>query len=95
MRLLLALLLLPSIAFAAPVYVAEVEGIRIELYDEPCKLKDTVSNLPYRATWTEKGKVFEGCFIPNPQTGVVMTYWREDKSVAAIPLDAFKRVTST
>lgn len=82
----------PAAVFAAPIFVADAEGVRIELFDEPCILKDLVSNLPYRATWTEKGKVFEGCFVPNPNAGFVVAYFREDKSVAVIPMDAFKKV---
>lgn len=81
----------PAAVLAGPIFVADAEGAKIELYDEPCKLKDAVSNLPYRATWTEKGKVFEGCFGASG-AGVVVTYWKEDKTVAAIPVDAFKRV---
>lgn len=79
-------------AFAAPVYAAEADGVRIVLTDEKCTLKE-VSNLPYKATWTEKGKTYNGCFTINQGAGVVVAYFVEDKSVAAIPMDAFKRVT--
>lgn len=77
---------------AAPVFVAEAEGgVRIVLTDEPCALKASVANLPFRATWTEKGTVFEGCFWTNPAIGVVMAYFT-DKTVAAIPIPVFRKV---
>jgi hypothetical protein len=81
----------PAALIAAPILVADAGEVRIELFDEPCALKDSVSNLPYRATWTEKGKVYQGCFVPHPNAGIVMAYF-DDKTVAAIPIDAFKKV---
>ena len=82
----------PAALFAAPVFVAEGNGVHIELFDEPCTLKDSVSNLPYRATWTEKGKVFEGCFVPNQAAGIVVAFFKDDKTVAVIPIEVFKKV---
>ena len=41
-------------AQAAPLYRAEAEGVVIALTDEPCAMKE-VTNLPRRATWTERG----------------------------------------
>src|SRR4051812_23975857 len=54
----LALLLLPLLANAEPRLRAEQGGVVITLYDEPCELKDQIANLPYKATWEEKGKVY-------------------------------------
>jgi hypothetical protein len=91
LRWLVVLTCWPAAVLAEPVFVAETAGVRIVLYDEPCAFQDTVK-LPFRATWTEKGKVYEGCFAPHPHIGVVVAFFKDDKSVAAIPMDAFKRV---
>jgi hypothetical protein len=91
--LLIYLATWPSALLAEPIFAAETEGVRIVLYDEPCKFTQAVANLPYRATWTEKGKTYEGCFAPNRNAGVVVAYFSEDKSVAAIPMDVFRKVT--
>lgn len=81
---------LPTLAFSAPQYAAEADGARIVLHDEPCALKG-VSNLRYRATWAEKGKVFEGCWGPRPQEGLVLGFF-EDLTVVAIPIQMFAKV---
>jgi hypothetical protein len=72
---------------AKPVAIASRDGITITLYDEPCALK-TVSNLPQRATWTEGGKRFEGCFTVRPDAGAVVAYF-DDGSVVMFPIRAF------
>ena len=77
-----------SAAFAKPVGILINEGITIALFDEPCALSQ-VSNLPYRATWTENGKTFAGCFSLRPDVGAVVAYFT-DGSVALIPMQAFK-----
>jgi hypothetical protein len=79
----------PSIANADPLYVAEVNGIKITLYSEPCELKE-VTNLKLKATWVEKGKVSQGCWAAT-QFGVVVAYF-DDKTVATIPVQAFEKV---
>lgn len=81
-----------SKAGAQPMFAAQAGDVRITLYDEPCRLKEVVTNLPYRVVWSEKGKEFEGCFGPNPELGVVMTYFSGDKTVAAIPIQMFKKL---
>ena len=78
-------------AYAEPIARASAGGISITVYSEPCALKE-VSNLPARATWTENGKTFEGCAAANPELGVVVFFFREDKSVAAVPMQAFAPV---
>src|SRR5262245_51647010 len=83
----------PAAVLSAPQYSAEVEGVLVVLYDEPCEAK-AVANLPFRATWTEKGKVFNGCWGPRPNEGVVIGYFVEDRTVALIPIRAFKRVSA-
>lgn len=78
-------------AHSQPMFAAEGEGVRIVLTDEPCQLKAVV-NLPYRATWEEKGKVYEGCYATNPNFGIVAGYF-SDSTVAVMPMRAFSRVT--
>jgi hypothetical protein len=87
----LLLLLLSFPAYAAPVATATSEGAVITLFDEPCALTE-VSNLPMRATWTDKGQTWEGCFSVHPQ-GIVILYFSGDKTVAIAPRSAFQRVT--
>ena len=86
--LLLVLFCLP--AQAVPIFAADEGGVRIVLTDEPCQLK-TVSNLPLRATWEEKGKVYEGCWAPRPDMGVVVGYF-SDLTAVALPIPMFKKV---
>jgi hypothetical protein len=82
---------LPPKAHAAAVGEAEGEGIKIIFTDEPCALA-AVTNLPYAATWTEKGKVTKGCWGLHPQYPIVMTYWA-DRTVAVIPGQVVHAVT--
>ena len=91
--LLLAFLLLPVEVFGEPLYQADNQGIRITLYDEPCRL-DAVKNLKFRAVWTEGGQDVEGCAGARPDAGVVIAYFA-DKTVALIPMEVFRRVTGT
>ncbi len=79
-------------AFGEPTHRASVQGLVITLHSEKCTLKE-VANLPRRATWQENGKTFEGCVGYNEALGVLMFFFLEDKSVAAIPSSVFTRVT--
>jgi uncharacterized cupin superfamily protein len=79
----------PLNAFADLVAVADTGGIRITLYDDPCELKE-VSNLPHKATWEERGKVFKGCWNAHPG-GFVVTYWLEDRTVGIVPGRVFTK----
>ncbi len=80
-------------AHAEPVYrAAAPDGIFITLHDEACALEGVV-NLKRRATWTEGGKTFEGCWGARIDMGVVVAFF-SDKTVVVIPLQAFQRVTS-
>ena len=91
-RTLLCLLLSSATAaVAAPMFTVQADGVRVTLYDEPCTLKRDIVNLPYRATWEEKGKTFEGCFGARPDMGLVVVYFN-DKTVGVIPLDALVKV---
>lgn len=66
------------------------DGQKIVLTNEPCKL-EAVTNLKHRATWHEKGKVYEGCYGVHP-AGVVLGYFA-DKTVVMIPVQVFTKVT--
>lgn len=81
--------------FAEPMAVATVGNgeIVITVYTEDCQLTDIVSNLPKRATWLQKGKTFEGCVGVQPEAGVAFFYFKEDRTVAVVPLQVFSRVT--
>ena len=75
---------------AAPVAEAGGDGgVIVQLTDEPCALP-AVANLKNRATWTEAGKVTEGCWAAG--RGLVMLYFA-DKTVVAVPAQAFSRTT--
>jgi hypothetical protein len=77
-------------AHAGPILRAQAEGITVTIYEEACQLKE-VTNLPKRATWTEKGKTFEGCIGAHPQFPVLMAYFT-DKTVVVLPVEMFTRV---
>lgn len=87
MKTLALLLLFPLIAWAKPVAIAENEGVTVTLTDEPCAVK-AVTNLPFRATWTEKDKTYEGCWGLSPP--IVVSYW-SDATVAIMSAAMFKK----
>ena len=91
-KLLLALLLSCTTVYAAPVAISEGNGIKVTLFDEPCALTRVV-DLPYRATWTEGGKLFEGCYNVVPEAGAVVAYFT-DRSIALMPVQIFKPLRS-
>ena len=76
-------------AQAEQIASASGEGITVGIYTDKCAL-NSVSNLPYKATWTEKGKVSQGCYGIN--SGVAVFYW-EDKTVVILPVSLFQRTT--
>jgi hypothetical protein len=81
---------LPTLVFAEPMLAFQDQGVRIVIYTEDCALKNVVTNLPKRATWEEKGKVYEGCAAGTP-FGFVMFYFAGDKTVALVPADGFTK----
>jgi hypothetical protein len=83
---------LTTIAQGAPMALYQSEGVTITIMDEPCQVK-AVTNLPYRATWTEKGKTYEGCAGGHP-AGIIMFYWEADKMVSLAPMQSFKKVSA-
>lgn len=78
-------------AVAEPMFQVRQGDVVITLHSEECALKE-VSNLPRRATWTEGGKVYEGCFGVQPAMEAVMMYFVGDKSVAVAPVSIFQKV---
>jgi hypothetical protein len=81
----------PTLVFADPLFAFEKDGIRVVLTNDPCKLSE-VSNLPYRATWEEKGQTFEGCWSPSFDRQRVNAFFVSDKSVVSFPPQMFSRV---
>lgn len=80
----------PTKANALPIaQTVTQDGQKIVLTDEECRL-DAVKNLKHRATWTENGKVYEGCYWVHP-AGVVLGYFA-DKTVVMIPVQTFTQV---
>ena len=85
-------LLIPNLGSAAPVAQFSAQGVTVTLTDEDCRLKDTVVNLPKRATWTENGKDIEGCWGTIQQISMISFYFA-DKTATALPMQIFSRVT--
>lgn len=86
----IAVFLVAVPAQAAVFAIAESDGLVVALTDEPCSLPE-VTNLPRRATWTEGGKTFEGCW--GAMSGVVAAYF-SDRTIAVMPVDRFKPARS-
>lgn len=79
-------------ARAEAVARAAMGEVTVTLHKEDCK-GFPIENLKSRAVWREKGKDVEGCWGASP-IGVVMFYFA-DRTVAAIPVQAFQRVTDS
>jgi hypothetical protein len=82
---LLLLLLFANPALGKPVAVTQGNGIKVTLTDDKCAFTHVI-NLPYRATWEQDGRTFEGCF--GIHAGIVVAYF-SDKSIALLPGQAF------
>lgn len=88
----LAMALWSSGVRADPIATAQAENNAvITLFNEPCDIKDQVTNLPMRATWVEGEKTFKGCWGPHPDLGAAVFYF-DDKTVGIIPFQALRRV---
>lgn len=74
---------------AEPLFQTQTQDVVITLHSEKCELKE-VSNLKQKATWEEKGKVFQGCW--GYRDGLVIFYFLEDRTVGIIPAQAFEKV---
>lgn len=80
-------------AGAEPKYEVTKNGIRVVVYDEDCRL-DAIKNLKWKAVWFENGKEIEGCAGAKDEYEVVIIYFA-DKTIAVIPMFAFRRLSST
>ena len=88
------LFIVAPLAISAPRLIAQGEEVTIVLYDDPCGLSESVTNLPLRATWREKDdKVVEGCWNVNSE-GIVMMYF-EDRTVVAVSKKYFSPIGKT
>ena len=81
----------PTKAHAEPVMQTSEGGVTVQLWTDACALQKQISNLPYKATWHENGKVIEGCWGARPDAGVVIFYFA-DKTVGMAPIQAFVKV---
>ena len=81
---LIVLVGLATNAYAEARFQVVADGAKVVLFDDKCAVS-AVANLPYKATWEEKGKVYQGCWGARPDAGVVMFYF-DDKSVGIIPI---------
>ena len=86
-------MIVPVLGTAEPMYAAEAGDAVITLYSEPCALAQ-VANLPRRATWAEKGKVYEGCWSARQDIGLVILYF-DDRNIGLAPMQAFQKVTNS
>lgn len=91
LRIATVVLILSTNAYADPLYQAAADNAIIVLHNDKCTLTQ-VKNLPHRVTWTEGGKVTEGCWIGRPDSGVVVAYFA-DLTAVAIPIPMFAKVT--
>lgn len=88
---LLAVLMIAwvTIAQAKPVYIGQDGPVTITIHDDKCAL--SAVSLPYRATWKEGEKFYEGCVGSHP-AGVLIFYW-DDKSIVIVAQSIFRPVT--
>jgi hypothetical protein len=88
---LLLFVLLGALTLAyGQTYEAKGGGVKVTVYPDKCTLKE-ITNLPLRATWTQDGKVIEGC-MGSSEFGLLI-FWFQDKTVVALPPELFKKVT--
>ena len=89
--ILIFILCWPSIVLSAPRFAASEGATTVTLYDEPCELKEVVTNLPYKATWVEGDKIIQGCWGAWVNDQRVLAYFG-DKTVALIPFSVLSKV---
>ena len=93
----LALLLVLAAGLIAPAQAEVIAratqgGLVVSLTDEKCTLA-AVTNLPFRATWLEKGELTEGCYAVAEGAQVVAYF--ADKTVALMPGRDFRPMRSS
>lgn len=81
----------PAAALSQPLFATETGDVRIVLTDDPCALTENVRNLPFKATWTEKGQEQQGCWGVRQDEGIVVGYF-DDLTVAIIQMRDFKKL---
>ena len=79
-----------SPAHAADIAIAQTDKFTVTLMDEPCRLTNLISNLPLRANWKSADGSFEGCW---GGWGNVLALYFDDRTVALLPVTAFRKVT--
>ena len=82
---------LSSNVMAEQIGAVNVSGITVALFNDPCRLTNKITNLPYRTTWTSGGKTIEGCFGLFQEAGAIGSYF-EDLTTAVIPMSIVKPV---
>lgn len=83
--------IVPRAARADAAFVASAQGgVVVTLYDEPCAMTDSVTNLRFRASWQEGDKTFSGCWDAREDLQAVIAFF-SDKTVAVIPFQMLKR----
>ena len=90
--LVLAALLYSTLVYSFEVARVDIGSTRISLYNEPCAFSSII-NLPGRAVWLDKNKIYKGCFGVDQVLGVVVLYFMEDRSITILPLDQFVKVS--
>ena len=89
--LLIVTLLYSALVYSFEVARADIGSTRISLYNEPCALSSII-NLPGRAVWLDKNKIYEGCFGVDQVLGVVVLYFMEDRSITILSVDQFVKI---
>ena len=74
---------------AEPRFTTTEGNVVVTLYDDACELTDQIVNIPYKATWQEGGKTFQGCWMARPDAQAALAYFT-DKTVALIPFQMLK-----
>jgi hypothetical protein len=80
---------LTTIAQAKPTHIAQEGNITITITDEKCAL--SAVSMPFRATWKEGDKHYEGCVGQHP-TGILIFYFT-DGSIVLMATQVFRTVT--
>lgn len=70
-------------------FIYSVNGVDIRLSNEACAIKDAPKNLTYRAHWSSKEGVYEGCFSLQ---GPIVTMYFKDHTSVALPAAVFKPI---
>lgn len=61
---------------ARPIAVVRSGDVTLTFSREPCTLLPATTNLPFRATWAERGERFEGCYGIQHRV-LIVAYWSD------------------